>query len=281
MPLQKRKKKKKPASDKSVKQVVTQVVKVNIGDTKAKKRRKRKSSGGVAPSAAPPPMLAQVPQQFIYSPPPPIPQEAPMAPPRPSAPSVEVANPFPVSALNRVLESMPRSTLAVPQEVPRPSLMRPAEKPELVMPAEQPVMVAKPKPMPPPIKMSRNVEVVDPPKPFVPKPKLTGVDRVPIGARDLPESASVPKPRAPTIMRAEQKDTLVSAPSVLQPPDIEEGAAVAPDPKRLTEQQMAQRERQRLATAAFRARAKGDPSAPPKKSPGRKKKVVQAEEAGF
>jgi hypothetical protein len=75
MPLQKRKKK-KPASDKSVKQVVTQVVKVNIGDTKPKKRRKRKSSGGAAPSAAPPPMLAQVPQQqFIYPPPPPIPQE--------------------------------------------------------------------------------------------------------------------------------------------------------------------------------------------------------------
>jgi len=280
MPLQKRKKKKKPASDKSVKQVVTQVVKVNIGDTKAKKRRKRKSSGGVAPSAAPPPMLAQVPQQFIYPPPPPIPQEAPMAPPRPSAPSVEVANPFPVSALNRVLGSMPRSTISVPQEVPRPTLMRPAEKPELVMPAEQPVMVSKP--MPPPIKISRNVEVVDEPKPFVAKPKLTGVDRVPIGARDLPESASVPKPRVPTIMRAEQKDTIVSAPSVLQPPDVEGAAAVAPDPKRLTEQQMAQRERQRLATAAFRARAKGDPSAPPKKSPGRKKKqAVQAAEAGF
>ena len=87
MPLQKRKKK-KPASDKSVKQVVSQVVKVNIGDTKPKKkRRKRKSSGGAAPSAAPPPMLAQVPQQqFIYSPPPPIPQE-PLAPPRQSAPS--------------------------------------------------------------------------------------------------------------------------------------------------------------------------------------------------
>ena len=276
MPLQKRKKKKKPASDKSVKQVVTQVVKVNIGDTKAKKRRKRKSSGGAAPSAAPPPMLAQVPQQFIYSPPPPIPQEAPMAPPRQSAPSVEVANPFPVSALNRVLGSMPRSTIAVPQEVPRPTLMRPAEKPDIVMPTE-PVMVSKPSPT----KMTRNVEVVDPPKPFVAKPKLTGVDRVPIGARDIPESASVPKPRAPTIMRAEQKDTLVSAPSVLQPPDVEEGAAVAPDPKRLTEEQMAQRERQRLATAAFRARAKGDPSAPPKKSPGRKKKVVQPEEAGF
>jgi hypothetical protein len=281
MPLQKRKKKKKPASDKSVKQVVTQVVKVNIGDTKAKKRRKRKSSGGVAPSAAPPPMLAQVPQQFIYSPPPPMPQEAPMAPPRQSAPSVEVANPFPVSALNRVLESMPRSTIAVPQEVSRPSLIRP-EKPELVMPS-QPVMVPakiKPSPRPPPIGEIRNVEVVDV-KPFVAKPKLTGVDRVPIGARDIPESASVPKPRAPTIMRAEQKDTLVSAPSVLQPPDIEEAASVAVDPKRLTEEQMAQRERQRLATAAFRARAKGDPAAPPKKSPGRKKKVVQQGEAGF
>jgi len=279
MPLQKRKKKKKPASDKSVKQVVTQVVKVNIGDTKAKKRRKRKSSGGAAPSAAPPPMLAQVPQQFIYPPPPPIPQEAPMAPPRPSAPSVEVANPFPVSALNRVLGSMPRSTIAVPQEVPRSTLIRPAEKPELVMPAE-PVMVSKPAAQGA-IKMSRNVEVVDPPKPFVPKPKLTGVDRVPIGARDIPESASVPKPRAAPLMRAEQKDTLASAPSVLQPPDIEEAASVAVDPKRLTEEQMAQRERQRLATAAFRARAKGDPKAPPKKSPGRKKKVVQAAEAGF
>ena len=226
MPLQKRKKKKKPASDKSVKQVVTQVVKVNIGDTKPKKRRKRKSSGGAAPS----PMLAQVPQQFIY-PPQSFPQEAPMAPPRQSAPSVEVANPFPVSALDRVLGSMPRSTLAVPQEVPRPTLMRQAEKPELVMPA-QPVMV--PKPMPPPMKMSRNVEVVDAPKPFVPKPKLTGVDRVPIGARDLPESASVPKPRAPTIMRAEQKDTLVSGPSMLQPPDVE-GAAVAVDEKHKAE----------------------------------------------
>ena len=214
MPLQKRKKKKKPASDKSVKQVVTQVVKVNIGDTKPKKRRKRKSSGGAAPS----PMLAQVPQQFIYPPPPPIPQEAPMAPPRQSAPSVEVADPFPVSALDRVLRSMPRSTLAVPQEIPRPTLMRQAEKPELVMPA-QPVMV--PKPMPSPIKISRNVEVVDAPKPFVPKPKLTGVDRVPIGARDIPESASVPKPRAAPLMRAEQKPTFGNAPKVVLAPDKE------------------------------------------------------------
>jgi len=227
MPLQKRKKKKKPASDKSVKQVVTQVVKVNIGDTKPKKRRKRKSSGGVAPSAAPPPMLAQVPQQFIYSPPPPIPQE-PLAPPRPSAPSIEVPNPVPVSALNRVLGSMPRSTLAVPQEIPRPTLIRPAEKPELVMPS-QPVMVSKP--MPPPIKISRNVEVVDEPKPFVPKPKLTGVDRVPIGARDIPESASVPKPRAAPLMRAEQKPTFGDPPKVVLAPDIEGAAAVAPDDK--------------------------------------------------
>ena len=220
MPLQKRKKKKKPASDKSVKQVVTQVVRVNIGDTKPKKRRKRKSSGGSAPSAAPPPMLAQVPQQFIY-PPQSFPQEAPMAPPRQSAPSVEVADPFPVSALDRVLRSMPRSTLAVPQEVPQPTLIRPAKKPELVMPAEQPVMVAKPKPMPPPMKMSRNVEVVDAPKPFVPKPKLTGVDRVPIGARDIPESASVPKPRAAPLMRAEQKPTFGNAPKVVLAPDKE------------------------------------------------------------
>lgn len=279
MPLQKRRKKKKPASDKSVKQVVSQVVKINIGDTKPKKRRKRKASGAVSRPVAPSPMLAQVPQQFIY-PPQSFPQEQQIAPPRPSAPSIEVANPFPVSALDRVLGSMPRSTIAVPQEIPRPTLMRPAEKPELVMPAE-PVMVPKPELKPSPIKMSRNVEVVDAPKPFVAKPKLTGVDRVPIGARDIPESASVPKPRAVPLMRAEQKDTLASAPSVLQPPDVEEGAAVAVDAKRLTEEQMAQRERQRLATAAFRARAKGDPAAPPKKSPGRKKKVVQAEEAGF
>ena len=176
MPLQKKKKKSKPASDKSVKQVVTQVVKVNIGDTKPKKKRKRKSGGGVARSAAPPPMLAQVPQQFIY-PPQSFPQEAPMAPPRQAPPSVEVPNPFPVSALNRVLGSVPRSTLATQPEVQRPTLMRPAEKPQLVMP-EQPVMIpAKPKPSlrPPPVSMMRNVEVVDDPKPFVPKPKLTGV----------------------------------------------------------------------------------------------------------
>lgn len=273
MPLQKQKKKKsKPASDKSVKQVVTQVVKVNIGDTKPKKKRKRKSGGGVARAAGPPPMLAQVPQQFIY-PPQSFPQEAPMAPPRQAPPSVEVADPFPVSALNRVLGSVPRSTLAVQQEVQRPTLMRPAEKPQLVVP-EQPVMVPRPELKPAPVKMSRNVEVVDNPKPFVAKPKLTGVDRVPIGARDLPESASVPMPKAPPLMRAEQKTTLVSAPEVMLAPDKEVSGVFVTDQKK-AEQLLAQRGRQREATAASRSRAKGEASAPHKKKPGRKPKLVQ------
>ena len=176
MPLQKRKKKSKPASDKSVKQIVTQVVKVNIGDTKPKKKRKRKSGGGGARAAVQAPMLAQVPQQFIY-PPQSFPQEAPMAPPRQAPPSVEVPDPFPVSALNRVLGSVPRSTLAVQPEVQRPTLMRPAEKPQLVMP-EQPVMVPRPSLRPPPVSMTRNVEVVDAPKPFVAKPKLRQIHEV-------------------------------------------------------------------------------------------------------
>jgi hypothetical protein len=276
MPLQKKKKKAKPASDKSVKQVVTQVVKVNIGDTKPKKKRKRKSGGGVARSAAPSPMLAQVPQQFIY-PPQSFPQEAQMAPQRPQAAAqagVEVQDPFPVSALNRVLGSVPRSTLATQPEVQRPTLMRPAEKPQLVMP-EQPVMVPRPELKPSPVKISRNVEVVDDPKPFVAKPKLTGVDRVPIGARDIPESASVPMPKAPPLMRGEQKSTLVSAPEVLVEPDVDVSGVFVTD-KHQAEQLMAQRERQRAATAASRSRAKGEASAPPKKKTGPKgKKLVQ------
>jgi len=272
MPLQKRKKKSKPSSDKSVKQVVTQVVKVNIGDTKPKKKRKRKSGGGVARAAVPPPMLAQVPQQFIY-PPQSFPQEAPMAPPRQAPPSVEVPDPFPVSALNRVIGSVPRSTLAVQPEVQRPTLMRPAEKPQLVVP-EQPVMVPRPELKPAPIKMIRNVEVVDPPKPFVAKPKLTGVDRVPIGARDLPESASVPMPKAVPLMRGEQKSTLVSAPEVMVAPDEEVSGVFVTDQKK-AEQLLAQRGRQREATAASRSRAKGEPGAPPKKKVGRKPKLVQ------
>jgi hypothetical protein len=277
MPLQKVKKKKsKPASDKSVKQVVTQVVKVNIGDTKPKKKRKRKSSGGGARAAVQAPMLAQVPQQFIY-PPQSFPQEAQMAPQRPQAAAqagVQVPDPFPVSALNRVLGSVPRSTLAVQPEVQRPTLMRPAEKPQLVMP-EQPVMVPRPKP--PPVKISRNVEVVDAPKPFVAKPKLTGVDRVPIGARDIPESASVPMPKATPLMRGEQKSTLVGAPEVMVAPDKEVSGVFVTD-KHQAEQLLAQRGRQREATAASRARARGEASAPPKKKQGRKPKLVQVVE---
>jgi hypothetical protein len=260
MPLQKKKKKSKPASDKSVKQVVTQVVKVNIGDTKPKKKRKRKSSGGGARSAAPPPMLAQVPQQFIY-PPQSFPQEAPMAPPRQAPPSIEVPNPFPVSALNRVLGSVPRSTLAVQPEVQRPTLMRPSEKPQLVMP-EQPVMVPA-KPKPPPVKISRNVEVVDDPKPFVAKPKLTGVDRVPIGARDIPESASVPMPKATPLMRGDQKSTLVEAPLVVKEPMTQEEAA----------RRIKNAEDSKVRMAAMRARERGDLDAPPKKPKGRKPKL--------
>ena len=268
MPLQKKKKKSKPASDKSVKQVVTQVVKVNIGDTKPKKKRKRKTGGGVARSAAPPPMLAQVPQQFIY-PPQSFPQEAPMAPPRQAPPSVEVPNPFPVSALNRVLGSVPRSTLATQPEVQRPTLMRPAEKPQLVMP-EQPAMVpAKPKPSlrPSPVSMTRNVEVVDDPKPFVPKPRLTGVDRVPIGARDMPESASVPMPMAPPLMRGDQKSTLVDAPPVVAAPMTQEEAA----------RRIKNAEDSKVRMAAMRARQRGDEDAPQKKPKGRKPKLVMKE----
>ncbi len=262
MPLQKRKKKSKPSSDKSVKQVVTQVVKVNIGDTKPKKKRKRKSGGGVARAAVPPPMLAQVPQQFIY-PPQSFPQEAPMAPPRQAPPSVEVADPFPVSALNRVLGSVPRSTLAVQPEVQRPTLMRPAEKPQLVVP-EQPVMVPRPELKPAPMTMSRNVEVVDDPKPFVAKPKLTGVDRVPIGARDLPESASVPMPKAPTLMRGDQKSTLVAA------PNLEIKSPMTADE---AERRLKNAEDSKVRMAAMRARERGDPDAPPKKPKGRKPKL--------
>ena len=207
MPLQKRKKKKKPASDKSVKQVVTQVVRVNIGDTKPKKRRKRKSSGGSAPSAAPPPMLAQVPQQqFIYSPPPPIPQE-PLAPPRPSAPSVEVANPFPVSALDRVLGSMPRSTIAVPQEVPRPTLRRSTS--EQLKPTGINVPV-------PPEKPSEKPVSADKPLPIqVAKKRVVGSDILPIGARDaVPEASAIPTPTSNMLKRDPQKPTIGKAPQI-------------------------------------------------------------------
>jgi hypothetical protein len=124
------------------------------------------------------------------------------------------------------------------------------------------------------VKISRNVEVVDAPKPFVAKPKLTGVDRVPIGARDIPESASVPKPKATPLMRAEQKSSLVDAPEVMVAPDKEVSGVFVTDQHK-AEQLLAQRGRQREATAASRARAKGEPGAPPKKKRGRKPKLVQ------
>jgi len=209
MPLQKRKKK-KPASDKSVKQVVNQVVKVNIGDTKPKKRRKRKSSGGVAPSAAPPPMLAQVPQQFIYSPPPPIPQE-PLAPPRPSAPSIEVPNPVPVSALNRVLESMPRSTLAVPQEIPRPTLQRSMS--EQIKPSGINVPV-------PPENLPQPPTSPEKPAPIqVAKKRIVGSDTVPIGSRDVvPEASAAPTMPSQMLKRDIQKLTIGDAPQIATKP---------------------------------------------------------------
>jgi hypothetical protein len=217
MPLQKRKKK-KPASDKSVKQVVSQVVKVNIGDTKPKKkRRKRKSSGGAAPSAAPPPMLAQVPQQqFIYSPPPPIPQE-PLAPPRQSAPSVEVADPFPVSALNRVLGSMPRSTLAVPQEVPRPTLQRSiSEQPR---PASINVPVPPDQPVPPEKPPEKPVSADKPPPIQVAKRRVVGSDILPIGARDaVPEASAAPTPTSNMLKRDPQKPTIGDGPQIATQP---------------------------------------------------------------
>ena len=165
MPLQKRKKK-NSASDKSAKQVVTQVVKVNIGDTKPKKRRKRKSSGGGVQSVASTPMLAQVPQQQFIYPPQPFPQELPMAPPRPSAPSIEVPNPVPVPALNRVLGSVPRSTLAVPQEVPRPTLQRAMS--EQIRPTSFEVPTPPMKPVDKPVESQQ--------KPVIAKLKLTGAE---------------------------------------------------------------------------------------------------------
>jgi hypothetical protein len=243
MPLQKRKKKKKPASDKSVKQVVTQVVKVNIGDTKPKKRRKRKSSGGAAPSAAPPPMLAQVPQQqFIYSPPPPIPQE-PLAPPRQSAPSVEVADPFPVSALNRVLGSMPRSTIAVPQEVPRPTLQRST--------SEQPRPASINVPVPPDKPPEKPVSADKPPPIQVAKKRVVGSDILPIGARDaVPEASAAPTPMSQMLKRDPQKLTIGDAPQIATKP-LEYVGGVAVSEKHKVERE--------TVGSRVRGRSKGKP----------------------
>ena len=263
MPLQKAKKKPKSASDKSVKQVVTQVVKVNIGDSKPKKKRKRKTGGGVARSAAPAPMLAQVPQQFIY-PPQSFPQEAQMAPQRPQAAApagVQVPDPFPVSALNRVLGSVPRSTLAVQQEVQRPTLLRSTSE-QVRVPSGfvgQPPPILKDTPAP---KMS--------PPPVAPEPFGIG-----------PSMSVPPLPRdAPlvTVGRDSGKETLVEPPMMMPNPDDPPAVGRSTSPDKLVGfdpssiQAKAEKAlRGREATRRSRSRSKSkDPNDPPKMKPGPK-----------
>jgi hypothetical protein len=263
MPLQKKKKKPKPASDKSVKQVVTQVVKVNIGDSKPKKKRKRKTGGGVARSAAPPPMLAQVPQQFIY-PPQSFPQEAQMAPQRPQAAApagVQVPDPFPVSALNRVLGSVPRSTLPVQPEVQRPTLLRSTSE-QVRVPSS---IVGQPPPIPkdtPAPKMS--------PPPVAPEPFGIGPS---MSVPPLPRDAPVV-----TVGRDGGKETLVEPPMMMPNPDDPPpvGRSISPDklvgfdPSSI--QAKAEKAmRGREATRRSRSRSKSkDPNDPPKMKPGPK-----------
>lgn len=260
MPLQKRKKKSKPSSDKSVKQVVTQVVKVNIGDTKPKKKRKRKSGGGVARAVVPPPMLAQVPQQFIY-PPQSFPQEAPMAPQRPQAAAqagVQVPDPFPVSALNRVIGSVPRSTLAVQPEVQRPTLLRSTSE-QIRVPSG---FVGQP----PPIPKDTPAPKISPPA-FAPEPFGMG-----------PSMSVPPLPRdAPmvTVGRDSGKDTLVEPPMMMPNPDDPQPVGRGRSPDKLVDfDPVAKAEkalRGREATRRSRSRSKSkDPSNPPKLKPGPK-----------
>ena len=276
MPLQKQKKKKpKSASDKSVKQVVTQVVKVNIGDSKPKKKRKRKTGGGVARSAAPPPMLAQVPQQIIY-PPQSFPQEAQMAPQRPQAAAagVLVPEPFPVSALEtamrRVLGSAPRSTLSTQTDEPRQKLKRSMSERQKVTTG----FVGQPPPIPkdtPAPKMS--------PPPVAPEPFGIG-----------PSMSVPPLPRdAPmvTVGRDGGKETLVEPPMMMPNPDDPPpvGRSISPDklvgfdPSSI--QAKAEKAmRGREATRRSRSRSKSkDPNDPPKlrpgPKPGSKNKVTQ------
>lgn len=261
MPLQKVKKKKsKPASDKSVKQVVTQVVKVNIGDTKPKKKRKRKSGGGVARSAVPPPMLAQVPQQFIY-PPQSFPQEAQMAPQRPQAAAqagVQVPDPFPVSALNRVLGSVPRSTLATQPEVQRPTLLRGTSE-QIRVPSG---FVGQPPPIP-----------KDTPAPKISAPPVAPE---PFGIGPSLSVPPTPKEASVTVGRDSGKDTLVEPPMMMPNPDdpkppVGRGRSsdklVDFDPVAKAEKALRDRE----ATRRSRSRSKSkDPNDPPKMKPGPK-----------
>lgn len=259
MPLQKKKKKSKPASDKSVKQVVTQVVKVNIGDTKPKKKRKRKSGGGVARAAVPPPMLAQVPQQFIY-PPQSFPQEAQMAPQRPQAAApagVQVPDPFPVSALNRVLGSVPRSTLAVQPEVQRPTLLRSTSE-QIRIPSG---FVGQPPPIP-----------KDTPAPKISAPPVAPE---PFGIGPSLSVPPTPKEVRVTVGRDSGKDTLVEPPMMMPNPDDPQAVGrsklsdklVDFDPVAKAEKALRGRE----STRRSRSRSKSkDPNDPPKMKPGPK-----------
>jgi len=267
MPLQK-KKKKKPASDKSVKQVVTQVVKVNIGDTKPKKKRKRKSGGGVARAAVQAPMLAQVPQQFIY-PPQSFPQEAQMAPQRPQemAPAgVQVPDPFPVSALNRVLGSVPRSTLAVQPEVQRPTLLRSTSE-QIRIPSG---FVGQPPPIP-----------KDTPAPKISAPPVAPE---PFGIGPSLSVPPTPKEARVTVGRDSGKDTLVEPPMMMPNPDDPPPVSRSQSSAKLVEfDPVAKAEkalRGREATRRSRSRSKSkDPNDPPKlrpgPKPGSKNKVTQ------
>lgn len=271
MPLQKQKKKKsKPASDKSVKQVVTQVVKVNIGDTKPKKKRKRKSGGGVARSAVPPPMLAQVPQQQFIYPPQSFPQEAQMAPQRPQAAAqagVLVPDPFPVSALEtamrRVLGSAPRSTLATQTDEPRSTLKRSM--------SERPKVTTGFVGQPPPIPKDTPAPKISAP-PVAPEPFGIG-----------PSMSVPPLPRdAPmvTVGRDSGKDTLVEPPMMMPNPDDPPPVGRSDPSDKLVEfefdpstiQAKAEKAlRGREATRRSRSRSKSrDPNDPPKMKPGPK-----------
>tara|TARA_R110001632_G_scaffold3568_1_gene15794 strand:+ start:31 stop:927 length:897 start_codon:yes stop_codon:yes gene_type:complete len=266
MPLQKKKKKPKPASDKSVKQVVTQIVKVNIGDTKPKKKRKRKTGGGVARSAAPPPMLAQVPQQFIY-PPQSFPQEAQMAPQRPqsAAPAgVQVPDPFPVSALNRVLGSVPRSTLASQPEVQRPTLLRGTSE-QIRVPSG---FVGQP----PPILKDTPAPKISPP-PSVPEPFGIGPS---MSIPPVPKEAAVA-----TLSRDSGSDNLVESPMMMAnpydpTPAVGRGRSsdklIGFDPSTMmTAERAAERAKKAESTRRSRSRSKSrDPNDPPKLKPGPK-----------
>jgi len=270
MPLQKQKKKKpKSASDKSVKQVVTQVVKVNIGDSKPKKKRKRKTGGGVARSAAPPPMLAQVPQQIIY-PPQSFPQEAQMAPQRPQAAAaagVLVPEPFPVSALEtamrRVLGSAPRSTLSTQTDEPRQKLKRSMSERQKVTTG----FVGQPPPIPKDTPAPKISAPPVAPEPFGIGPSMS----VPPLPRDAPMV---------TVGRDSGKDTLVEPPMMMpnpdDPPPVGRGRSqdklIAFDPSTImTAERAAERAKKAEATRRSRSRSKSkDPNDPPKLRPGPK-----------